>query len=73
MIPPWLQPSAELAKPCPSSWPSARAPQSTANKLAVKIAIPDGDGSEYFWLTQFAQRGKRYTGRNSNTPRSAKQ
>ena len=24
----------------------ARAPQSTANKLAVKIAIPDGDGNE---------------------------
>ena len=48
-------------EPCPSSWPSPAAPQSTANKLAVKIAIPDGDGNEYFWLTQFAQRGDRYT------------
>ena len=51
----------------------ARAPQSTATKLAVKIAIPDGDGNEYFWLTQFAPRGNKYTGRISNTPRAAKQ
>ena len=51
----------------------ARAPQSTATKLAVKIAIPDGDGNEYFWLTQFAPRGDKYAGRINNTPRAAKQ
>jgi uncharacterized protein YegJ (DUF2314 family) len=51
----------------------ARAPQSTATSLAVKIAIPDADGNEYFWLTQFAPRGNKYTGRISNTPRAAKQ
>jgi len=51
----------------------ARAQQSTATKLAVKIAIPDGDGNEYFWLTQFAPRGDKYTGRINNTPRAAKQ
>jgi uncharacterized protein YegJ (DUF2314 family) len=51
----------------------ARAPQSTASKLAIKIAIPDGDGNEYFWLTQFAPRGDKYTGRINNTPRAAKQ
>jgi uncharacterized protein YegJ (DUF2314 family) len=51
----------------------ARAPQSTATKLAVKIAIPDGDGNEYFWLNQFAPHGNKYTGRINNTPRSAKQ
>ena len=51
----------------------ARAPQSTATKLAVKIAIPDGDGNEYFWLTQFEPRGDKYAGRINNTPRSAKQ
>jgi uncharacterized protein YegJ (DUF2314 family) len=51
----------------------ARAPQSTASKLAVKIAIPDGDGNEYFWLNQFAPHGNKYTGRINNTPRSAKQ
>ena len=51
----------------------ARAPRSTATKLAVKIAIPDGDGNEYFWLTQFGPRGDKYTGRINNTPRSAKQ
>ena len=51
----------------------ARAPQSTATKLAVKIAIPDGDGNEYFWLNQFAPRGDKYIGRINNTPRSAKQ
>src|SRR5262245_31564428 len=50
-----------------------RAPQSTATSLAVKIAIPDGEDNEYFWLTQFAPRGNKYTGRISNTPRSAKQ
>jgi uncharacterized protein YegJ (DUF2314 family) len=51
----------------------ARAPQSSATKLAVKIAISDGDGNEYFWLTQFAQRGDKYAGRINNTPRAAKQ
>ena len=51
----------------------ARAPRPTASKLAVKIAIPDADGNEYFWLTQFAPRGNKYTGRISNTPRAAKQ
>jgi uncharacterized protein YegJ (DUF2314 family) len=51
----------------------ARAPQSTATSMAVKIAIPDGEDNEYFWLTQFAPRGNKYTGRISNTPRSAKQ
>jgi uncharacterized protein YegJ (DUF2314 family) len=51
----------------------ARAPRPTATKLAVKIAIPDGDGNEYFWLTQFEPRGDKYAGRINNTPRSAKQ
>ena len=51
----------------------ANAPQSTATKLAVKIAIPAGDGNEYFWLTQFAPRGDKYAGRINNTPRAAKQ
>jgi len=51
----------------------ARATRSTATKLAVKIAIPDGDGNEYFWLNQFAPQGNKYTGRINNTPRSAKQ
>ena len=47
--------------------------QTTVTKLAVKIAIPDGDGNEYFWLNQFAPHGNKYTGRINNTPRSAKQ
>jgi uncharacterized protein YegJ (DUF2314 family) len=51
----------------------ARAPRPTASKLAVKIAIPAGDDDEYFWVTQFAQRGDKYAGRINNTPRAAKQ
>jgi uncharacterized protein YegJ (DUF2314 family) len=51
----------------------ASAPRPTATNLAVKIAIPDGDGNEYFWLTRFAPRGDKYTGRINNTPRAAKQ
>jgi uncharacterized protein YegJ (DUF2314 family) len=51
----------------------ASAPPPTATNLAVKIAIPDGDGNEYFWLTRFAPRGDKYTGRINNTPRAAKQ
>src|SRR5206468_10184779 len=38
----------------------ARAPQSTATKLAVKIAIPAGRDDEYFWLTSFEPRGDKY-------------
>src|SRR6266568_3165951 len=51
----------------------ARAPRPTATKLAVKVAIPAGDGNEYFWLTPFAPRGDQYAGRVNNSPRSAKQ
>ena len=51
----------------------ARAPRPTATKLAVKVAIPDGDGNEYFWLTRFELRGDKYAGRINNTPRAAKQ
>jgi uncharacterized protein YegJ (DUF2314 family) len=50
----------------------ARAPQSTATKLAVKIAIPAGDDDEYFWLTSLEPRGDKYAGRINNTPRAAK-
>jgi uncharacterized protein YegJ (DUF2314 family) len=50
----------------------ARAPRPTANKLAVKIAIPAGDDDEYFWLTSFESRGDKYAGRINNTPRAAK-
>jgi uncharacterized protein YegJ (DUF2314 family) len=51
----------------------ARTPRPTATNLAVKIAIPDGDGHEYFWLARFEQHGERYVGRINNTPRAAKQ
>jgi len=50
-----------------------RARQSTVTKLAVKIAIPAGDGDEYFWLTEIGQHGNKYAGRINNTPRAAKQ
>jgi uncharacterized protein YegJ (DUF2314 family) len=50
----------------------ARAPQTTATKLAVKIAIPAGDDDEYFWLTSFEPRGDKSAGRINNTPRAAK-
>jgi uncharacterized protein YegJ (DUF2314 family) len=51
----------------------ARAPRPSVTGLAVRIAIPAGDSNEYFWLTEFAQRGDKYAGRVIITPRMAKQ
>ncbi len=39
---------------------------------AVKIAIHDGDETEYFWLVELKRSGERFTGRLNNTPRSVK-
>src|SRR5260221_609007 len=71
--PPEISTTAAARGTLPEFLALARAPRPTATKLAVKIAIPDGDGNEYFWLTQFEPRRDKYAGRINNTPRSAKQ
>lgn len=39
---------------------------------AVKIAIRDGEKTEYFWLVELSRSGDRFFGRLNNTPRSVK-
>jgi uncharacterized protein YegJ (DUF2314 family) len=50
----------------------ARAPRPSATDLAVKIGIPAGNTKEYFWLSPFELRGRKYAGHINNTPRMAK-
>jgi uncharacterized protein YegJ (DUF2314 family) len=36
---------------------------------AVKVAIRQGDRTEYFWISPFESDGKSFTGKVNNTPR----
>jgi uncharacterized protein YegJ (DUF2314 family) len=38
--------------------------------FAVKLLVRDGERGEYFWVTDLARRGDRFTGQINNTPRS---
>ncbi|MBX3498442.1 MAG: DUF2314 domain-containing protein [Alphaproteobacteria bacterium] len=37
---------------------------------AVKLLVRDGEKGEYFWVTDLARSGDRFTGQINNTPRS---
>jgi uncharacterized protein YegJ (DUF2314 family) len=50
----------------------ARAPKPSIDHFAVKVGIPAGDTTEYFWISPFEPRDGKYTGRINNTPRLAK-
>lgn len=38
------------------------------NHPSLKVKITDGDAVEYFWVTNFTQRGNAFSGRISNEP-----
>src|SRR5262245_29599236 len=47
-----------------------RAPRPTITSYAVKIAVVDGEETEFFWVSPFRQqRNRTFAGRINNTPR----
>lgn len=47
----------------------ARAPRSSITNYAVKVGIPEGDTTEYFWISKFIEKDGEFIGRIDNTPR----
>jgi uncharacterized protein YegJ (DUF2314 family) len=41
-------------------------------RFAVKVGISEGKETEYFWITDFAQSGERFSGKIGNTPQLVK-
>ena len=50
----------------------ARTAKPPKEGFAVKVAIPDGSGAEYFWIFPFEEKNGRVTGKINNTPRSTR-
>jgi uncharacterized protein YegJ (DUF2314 family) len=50
----------------------ARAAKPPTEGFSVKVAIPDGNGAEYFWIVPFEEKNGRFTGKINNTPRSTR-
>jgi uncharacterized protein YegJ (DUF2314 family) len=50
----------------------ARSPRPTITSMAVKVSLNEGDQYEFFWISQFTERGGWITGRIDNTPRLVK-
>ena len=48
----------------------AQNPTGKAEGFAVKVAVRDRGGEEYFWIHPFEQRGRKFTGLLNNTPRA---
>jgi uncharacterized protein YegJ (DUF2314 family) len=46
----------------------AAAPKPTMENFAVKIAVHDGDQSEYFWIDPFTNDNGRFSGEINNKP-----
>jgi uncharacterized protein YegJ (DUF2314 family) len=47
-------------------------PRATITSFAVKIAIPEGNDAEFFWVSPFKRRETDFVGRINNTPRTVK-
>lgn len=46
----------------------AAAPKPSMENFAVKVAIHDGDDTEYFWIVSFANDNGRFSGTINNKP-----
>lgn len=46
----------------------AAAPKPSMENFAVKVAVHDGDSTEYFWIDPFANDNGRLSGRINNKP-----
>jgi uncharacterized protein YegJ (DUF2314 family) len=49
-----------------------RAPRRSITSFAVKVGIRAGDDNEFFWISPFERRGRKFVGILNNTPRMAK-
>lgn len=47
----------------------AKSPARGTDRYALKVAISDGQNTEYFWVADFAGDGKQFTGVLNNEPR----
>lgn len=47
----------------------AKSPAPGTDRYALKVAISDGQNTEYFWVVDFAGDGKQFTGVLNNEPR----
>lgn len=47
----------------------AKAPAAGTDSYALKVAISDGQNTEYFWVVDFAGQGEQFTGVLNNQPR----
>jgi uncharacterized protein YegJ (DUF2314 family) len=50
----------------------ARAPRSSIDNMAVKVAIRDRSETEYFWVSPFKEKDGAFVGTINNTPRSVR-
>ncbi|MFC3682213.1 YegJ family protein [Hydrogenophaga luteola] len=47
----------------------AKSPAPGTDRYALKVAISDGQNTEYFWVVDFSGDGKQFTGVLNNEPR----
>jgi uncharacterized protein YegJ (DUF2314 family) len=47
----------------------AKDPAAGTDRYALKVAISDGQNTEYFWVVDFAGNGEQFTGVLNNEPR----
>jgi uncharacterized protein YegJ (DUF2314 family) len=50
----------------------ARSPRPTMRGFAVKVAITEGDETEFFWIAPFTQLKNEFSGEINNTPQLVK-
>jgi uncharacterized protein YegJ (DUF2314 family) len=50
----------------------ARSPRPTMRAFAVKVAITEGDETEFFWIAPFTQLKNEFSGEINNTPQLVK-
>lgn len=47
----------------------AKAPATGSDSYAIKVAVSDGQNTEYFWVVDFSNNGEQFTGVLNNQPR----
>ena len=67
---PAMQKAFALAqKTLPDFLREAANPKEGTSGYALKVGLTDGNGTEYFWMSDFVQKGDQFTATLANTPR----
>jgi len=63
---------ARAAQTLPEFLALAAKPKEGTSNYALKVAISDGNNTEYFWVTEFSNRSDLFSGTLNNEPRLVK-